>query len=70
MAEFTIKGTIPTELVEEFLQLLRDFEQHEPNKIHMGIVFDVAELSVKEVEMILGHLQPGFPVEFKGSMKP
>jgi hypothetical protein len=60
MATFTLKGEIPTRLVEEFMQLIRDFEQGSPNEIHIAMVFDVPELSVKEVQMMFDNIGPSF----------
>jgi hypothetical protein len=64
VATFTLKGEIPTRLVEQFLQVVRAFEQRDPQQIHLAMVFDVPELSAKEVEIMFEHLEieAGFPL--------
>lgn len=57
MANFTLKGNIPSALVGEFIQALRDFgEKHKgEGDTSMLLAFEVPELTVKQVQMMFGR---------------
>jgi hypothetical protein len=60
MAHFTIYGAVPNDVLEDFLQLMRDFERRDPEEIHLAVSIDVSELSVKQVTLLLDSKEVPF----------
>lgn len=59
-AVFHCSGTLPAEYLQDLLNLIRDFEQHSPEQIHLNIWVEALSASTDEMKTVLESLTPGF----------
>lgn len=61
--EIDLHAEMPIDLLQGFLQHIRDFEIKHHEEMHLGIVGGSPEISTEEIIKIIRSIKPPFPVE-------
>lgn len=60
MSKITVEASIPDELLQEFLQHLRNFDTSHSGRMHLEIGIEARGLSKSDVQQIFSSVRPPF----------